>query len=384
MMLVTTIILMIITLAYTGMMMRWAVAWYCYPGKSGDQSENHISVTVIIPVRNEENNLPGSLHALLQQDFPSSSLEILIIDDFSEDGTITVAGTFSEHFREKGIAFQVLPAGTEHEHSTGKKAALERGIAVARGELIFTTDADCLMNPGWVKSIVSFQQQTGASMVVSMVELDPSGSCFASMQALEFAGLTGSGGASLICGQPLMCNGANLMFKKSDFLKVGGYSAGREFATGDDTFLMFALNESSPGSVRFYKSADAVVTAKPSGTLREFVSQRIRWISKVKHYKNRTPSVTGLTVALANLAVLVAAAAVFVNAMQPLVLLIIFILKCSGDLVLLIQVLGLLDRRRLLLLFLPATLLLPVYFLISGWFLVIPSGYQWKSRSYPA
>jgi cellulose synthase/poly-beta-1,6-N-acetylglucosamine synthase-like glycosyltransferase len=380
MMIVITILILLVLLVYTGLMVHLGTAWYGAQEVIVRQPEKHIRVTVIIPARNETVNIPRCLESLLKQDYPCEYLEVLVSDDHSEDQTRVIAAGFIGRFRKSGCSCRVIEALPED--LPGKKAALQRAIDASTGELIITTDADCIFHPEWVSSIVAFQQRTNAHMVVPPVEIDPGSGWFAAFQAVEFAGLSGSGGASLLAGKPLMCNGANLAYLKSSFYHSGGFSSGNDHPSGDDTFLMFAMHRDQPGSVRFLKSRTAIVTAQPATSYRELISQRIRWISKIKSYHETGPLWMGMIVAGANGAILFLAAAVFFKMLPPVLLFMGFLLKCSGDLFLVGQVLYFLGRRKLLLLFLPAAMLLPVYFLLSGYFMLFRSTYRWKNRMY--
>ena len=81
---------------------------------------------------------------------------------------------------------------------------------------------------------------------------------------------------------PIMCNGANLAFKKSVFIELSGQLYDREIS-GDDQFLLFAAKRTRC-RIRFLKAADTVVTTQPQATLGKFLRQRGRWTSKGKSY----------------------------------------------------------------------------------------------------
>jgi cellulose synthase/poly-beta-1,6-N-acetylglucosamine synthase-like glycosyltransferase len=367
---------------YSFYMLKLALAWYMQREVTAPEKIQHIFITVIVPVRNEEHRISGVLSSLLAQDMPASGWELIVSDDGSDDGTVKVADAFRNKFENKNVAFRIIIAGANDKN--GKKGALERAIQASNGNYILTTDADTKAAPGWIRSVAACFSQTHAAMVVPLTELDPSGGFWNAMQAIEFAGLTASACASIAAGRPLMCNGANLAFSKPAFYRAGGYGEGQHIASGDDTFLMLSLHRSQPGSVVFLKDRQAVVTASPATTLKEFIHQRVRWISKVKHYADRGAVVTGSMVSLANLVVLMLFAAWVTENLSGWIPLVAFLMKSSGEFLLLKQALAFLNRRRLLFLFLPAALLTPVYFFISGWFLLLPSRFEWKGRSYKA
>ena len=104
-------------------------------------------VSVLIPARNEADNILNCLEGLLRQDFPSDLLEIIVIDDHSTDAT---AGLVS------GLSTPNLRLLQQSGSAQGKKAALAYGIREASGTLIMTTDADCTHPVDWVAGFVSF------------------------------------------------------------------------------------------------------------------------------------------------------------------------------------------------------------------------------------
>ena len=87
---------------------------------------------------------------------------------------------------------------------------------------------------------------------------------------------------------PLMCSGANLLFRKSAWQEVGGYSEHIAQQSGDDVLLMQAIWLKNPESVKAQFHPDAVVYTEAPQSWREFLHQRKRWASKaahIMHYK---------------------------------------------------------------------------------------------------
>ena len=101
------------------------------------------TVTVIVPVFNEEHVLPHNLESLLALDYPSDRLDIVYVDNNSSDGS-------------KEILEQATGKVTVIEESTpGAGAARNRGIRHCQSELVAFTDADCRVDPGWLKALVA-------------------------------------------------------------------------------------------------------------------------------------------------------------------------------------------------------------------------------------
>ena len=245
-----------------------------------------IKVSIIIPARNEAGNIESCLKAISLQKYPSELLEIIVVDDHSTDNTAKIATDFSQ----KDHSIQVIQLA-DFPGKQRKKAAIEVGIQSASGEIILTTDADCQMGPNWVSAMIAqFDQNT--DLVSGPVLLTGSGA-FAKMQTLEFMGLIAVGAASIVSGQPNMCNGANLAYRKSAFNAVDGFQDNLGLASGDDEFLMHKI-ASNGGGVAFAKSQEAIVRTAAPSDWKTFRNQRIRWVSKSTHYKRK--SITAILV----------------------------------------------------------------------------------------
>ncbi len=237
-------------------------------------------VSVLIAARNEEKNLPQLLHALAAQSYPQALFEIIVVDDFSEDGTAAVVQTFSR------VHARVVRPNVAAEVSS-KKRALEAGIAAARGALLLITDADCVPGPKWVETVACFYQQTGAVFIAAPVRFTSNGSVLQTFQAIDFLTLQGITAAGVSSGTHSLCNGANLAYTKTVFGAVNGFTGIDNVASGDDLLLMQKIKRHAPGKVCYLKSLDAVVTTAPMQSWRAFVAQRRRWASKTRYYDDK-------------------------------------------------------------------------------------------------
>src|SRR5262249_20236945 len=103
------------------------------------------TVTILLPVRNGERWLGAKLASLFALRYPTELLQIVVISDGSTDGTDAIAG---EHAASGRIEFLPLPSG-------GKAAALNAGIARARGEILFLTDVRQEIAPDALKNLVA-------------------------------------------------------------------------------------------------------------------------------------------------------------------------------------------------------------------------------------
>jgi cellulose synthase/poly-beta-1,6-N-acetylglucosamine synthase-like glycosyltransferase len=234
------------------------------------------SVSIVIAARNEAQTLPVLMESLYRQQYPEAQIEIIIVDDHSDDGTAQLAETF------QGVKVLRLAALTGRP--TGKKAALTEGLKLAGGEIILLTDADCHPGTGWVPAMIRPFSEAGVQLVAGPVALRGKG-FGAAFQELEFMGIMGSTAGSLAAGYPLMVNGANLAIRAKAYRDISGRIPGSSYASGDDMFAMMAVRKAyGKKALRFMPERDAMVFTKPLASLSAFFGQRVRWASKTGGY----------------------------------------------------------------------------------------------------
>jgi len=259
------------------------LGWLRLPQKLSDQK---LSFSVIIPVRNEEGNITNILRSLAYQGYPKSNYEVIVIDDFSEDNTKEQVALFKAN-SDLSVLFYSLNA----EDGQGKKTAITKGVALSKFDHIITTDADCTMGNAWLNT---YARHFSDNQILAGPVSIQSDSMFSKLQQIEFAGLIGFGAVTISRDDPSMCSGANLGFKKEAFKKVGGYENNIEIPSGDDEFLLYNIHHAYPGKAAFIKDKKAVVRTSPHKTLKSFTNQRKRWTSKWKYNKNRKLRVTAI------------------------------------------------------------------------------------------
>ena len=238
-------------------------------------------VSVILPGRNEIENIDACLDALLNQNYPSDLFEIIFIDDHSTDGTY-------ESVLKKTSP---LIRAYKNEKGSGKKSALDFGIKNARGNLIVTTDSDCLVEQNWLRLLVSFSEENNAEFIAGPVNFYREKNTFERFQSLDYIGMMGVTGAGIVSKKLSLANGANLSYRKSSFDRLGGFEGIDQIASGDDMLLLEKFQKAFPNDVHFLKSPGATVFTKAKPTVSSFISQRLRWAGKTSHYKNRKTAV---------------------------------------------------------------------------------------------
>lgn len=252
--------------------------------------EAPVACSVIIAARNEEGVIHHLLTALGEQELTGVRAEFIVVNDHSTDGTAAAVSAFP------AVRLLHLPAGM-----ASKKSAIAFGIAQAGGELIITTDADCLPGKHWLQTLCSFYRASGARFIAAPVRYQSNDSLLAIFQTLDFITLQGITAAGVGAGVHSLCNGANLAYTKEAFVKVNGFAGIDELASGDDLLLMHKIRMQYPGGIAYLKAREAIVTTQPVPAWKDFFWQRIRWAGKTRHYDDKKLFYALLLVYLVNL-----------------------------------------------------------------------------------
>ena len=179
-------------------------------------------VSVVVPFRNEQVNLPGLLQSLAAQDY-QGPIEIILIDDGSTDGSIEEIRKFD----------QKLPVSPRVLHSTfdpsvkltSKQQALELGFQNASFEWIALTDADVRLKPEWLTSLV-LSALPQKALIFGHTSLCIEQRCPLHLfQAFQLEFLFAVAYAFQMAGIPGSCMGNNLLVSRSAYLQAGGQKA---------------------------------------------------------------------------------------------------------------------------------------------------------------
>ena len=338
------------------------------PAFSGKKPAHFVPVTVVVPFRNEKEQLPYILEDLVSQRY-AGNYEIIFADDNSNDaGDGLVKNAAARH---NNIHYIRLTS------ASGKKAAIDKGIQNAGGELIVTTDADCRVPSGWISTIAAFYEKHTPGMIIGPLIMKGN-TVFGKIQALEFSSLIASAAGAAEAGFPIMCNGANLAFEKQLYFQLKQYITW-DISSGDDIFLLHAIKHHTQRNIRFIKSVNAAVTVKPVQSFLSFIAQRIRWTSKSKSYSDTDTLLTAYAVLGINAAVLILLGLSFLTTDYLWFLVMLFTIKGIVDYLLLNSFCRVFGQDELMKYFPPAQLLHPFYIV----FIVILSlikPVSWKER----
>ena len=200
----------------------------CVPKVTGSGQTGRVSV--LVPCRNEEHNLPLLVPSLLKQDYPD--LELLFLDDRSTDGTLAIL----QEYAKQDPRIRVLSGGPLPEGWTGKNNALRQLAGAATGEWLLETDADTVHDPHSVSSAIRYATESKFDMMTLTARcvcktfgehlVQPMGiGCFSVWFKLDEVN-DPAGKTPLACGQ-------YLVIRRSAFMAVGGQESVKNEVTED-------------------------------------------------------------------------------------------------------------------------------------------------------
>jgi cellulose synthase/poly-beta-1,6-N-acetylglucosamine synthase-like glycosyltransferase len=232
--------------------------------------ENLPSAAVIVAARNEEENILRCLKSLDNIIYDENKLEIIIVDDNSTDGT----GKIIDEFILNKPKFKKIIAEKESGMLKGKTNALANAVNISRGEVILTTDADCEVNPLWVKTVTSYHRENIAAVNGFSTQIAYNG--FSGMQAIDFIYLltVASGAANL--NKPVSCIGNNMSYRKSAYIETGGYE-NLPFSVTEDFNLLNAVHKLGKYKIIFPLDKDSLIISKPCKNFKSLFEQKKRW-----------------------------------------------------------------------------------------------------------
>lgn len=362
---------------YAGLIVYYWLAWKSIPEFVPAGGYQQAKISVIIPARNEQENIISCLGSISGQKYPEDFFEVIVVDDCSIDNTWQLVRSFPHTPNILPIRLEPID---DSKFSAHKKRAIQSGIKLAHNPVIVTTDADCKHPTGWLETLAEFYYKRSCTSIVAPVDIDNNNSLLESFQALDFLVLQGITGAAVGKNIHPMCNGANLLYVKDVFHQVGGFEGIDHVASGDDMLLMHKIWQRYPGGVHYLKSRTAIVSTQPMKTWREFFSQRIRWASKARFYNDWRIKAVLLLVYLFNLSFLVLFITAFWLPVLWMWLFILLIAKTIVEYPFVHSVAKFFNKQPLLRYFFFFQPIHICYTIVAGWLGQI-TRYQWKGRT---
>jgi len=219
------------------------------------------SVTILVPVFNEQVTVSKTIHSLLALNYPKDKLKIMVVDDGSKDNTWQVVQEYKNHP-------QIL---LHQKENGGKYTALNYGIANCSTEMIGCLDADSFVDADALLHIIPYFKDLNVGAVTPSLKIQNPDSILGLMQNAEYnmgvftRKILGFLDAQYVTPGPFS------IFRKEIFAIVGNY---KHAHNTEDLEMALRLQESHFKIVNAHKAL--VYTVGPRNLYRLY-KQRVRW-----------------------------------------------------------------------------------------------------------
>jgi glycosyltransferase involved in cell wall biosynthesis len=256
---------------YLGIFGRFSFA------KAQITTPKHLSVSVIVCAKNEEENAANFIPLLAEQNYPD--FEIVLIDDASSDGTLDVFEDFEKQYPN----IRLVKVQNNEAFWGNKKYALTLGIKAAKNEYLLFTDADCYpSSKDWISAMIS-QFTVQKTIVLGYGGYEKIANSFlnklirfetllTAMQYFSWAKI----------GKPYMGVGRNLAYKKEEFFNVNGFINHIQVRSGDDDLF---INEAATArNTAIAYTPESFTYSKPKTKYKDWITQKRRHVATANHY----------------------------------------------------------------------------------------------------
>ena len=247
--------------------------------KKKELNKSFPPASIIICVRNEEDNLVKFLHFIFEQDYPD--FEVVVVNYCSFDNTADILKELAKKYSN----LKIVTIQESTSHSNGKKVALMMGIKGAKNEHLLFTEADCQPNSKyWLKNMVqhftseteivlgyaAYEKQKG--ILNKIIRFDAFTNA---LQYLSFA----------LAGKAYMGTGRNLAYKRSLFFKMKGFASHYHIESGDDD--LFVNQAATANNAKIEIEIGSHTVSRVKKTFKEWVLKKVGEEKTFKHYNSK-------------------------------------------------------------------------------------------------
>lgn len=235
------------------------------------------TVTVIVPVHNEQTTLLRCLKSVYNSNYPHNKLELIIVNDGSTDRSKTIIKNFRKNHK---YGCKIRYANRKNK---GKAAALNYGIQnLARHSLIMCLDSDSYLDSNSIRNAAKHFRDKNVVALSSNVNIaNPHSSLLALLQRYEYIVCYQMKKGQAELGFEYIVGGIGSMFRKKIISQVRYYDT-NTMTEDIDLTLKILVNKKHHQKIDY--AADSIVYTEPTYTLKELLKQRFRW----KYGRNQT------------------------------------------------------------------------------------------------
>lgn len=347
----------------------WILLKSNFKSYKGNMEGDWPDISILIPCRNEENNLPSCLKALEELDYPKEKLQVVFGNDQSTDQTYSIL----HHWVEKRPWATVIKIDSgDLRKMNGKANALSQMVKETKCEVLLFTDADCQVPVYWAKKMVEGWRTSGADLVTGITNVKGS-VLFEKMQAMDWWLTLGMVKVVDDLDFSLTAMGNNMLISKKAYFEVGGFE-GIPFSLTEDFEIGRQILKKGFRGIHLV-SEDNLVKTNGQDNFTALLRQRKRWMSGAM-------TLPGIWKLVLGLQVLFFPAMIFFFFLYPFEGLLIWLLKVVMQSIFIYNF-ALKSGERLKILDL---MLYEIYYLITSWSTIVyyfwAAKTDWKGREY--
>ncbi|SFT66828.1 Glycosyltransferase, catalytic subunit of cellulose synthase and poly-beta-1,6-N-acetylglucosamine synthase [Algoriphagus locisalis] len=267
---------LVIGLLYIQFVVAWVLLRFFWKDHSKPIKEDFPKVSVLIAARNEEKDLPDLLRSFEKLDYPSDRIQFLFADDQSSDATAEILTDWCGRMPNRTF-LTVSSSQTGFYNQNGKANALAILEEKATGEYYFFTDADCEVNPNWIREGVScFSKNVGLLIGITQVKAT---SLLEKFQEVDWWLTLGFVKVATDMRIQTTGLGNNMVISKEAYEKSGGFKD-LPFCLTEDLEISRAIQKSG-FKIAHQVSSKMLAITKPEVSFKALLDQRKRWMSGV-------------------------------------------------------------------------------------------------------
>lgn len=261
-------IIAIITAIYVSAMLYLLYGLFRIPQHKN--SRQHF-ISVVIAAHNEEDNIIGCLESIVRQDYSCELFEVIIANDRSTDNTAALVEEFCITHANVSIV--------HIEESRGvipKKTALMKALERAQGEIIASTDADCVAPAAWLSEINRcFTEKVG--MVIGHTQYPKPDSFWRGIDTVDYFAQRILGVAFTGVNSAYTCTASNLAYRKELYTINKEVFSGLAVRPAEDNFFLYCAHMHPLYEIAVATKPGSIITTKGAENLEHFLQQRFRW-----------------------------------------------------------------------------------------------------------
>jgi len=350
--------------------------WYQIPEEKQINPKVYEGLTILIPARNEEDHISSCIQSILENEsIDRMPLQILVIDDHSEDATSKIVNAIQDN-RVQCISLKNHLDEDNSPINAYKKAAINVGIEFSQHSHIVQLDADTVVSEQYLKTVQNYIESKNPFFLAGPIIFSSSNTWLEKFQQLDIMGMMAVTAAGIRSKQWYMANGANMIYQK-----LGHDFDTNSNASGDDVFTIQKIAQSNPERIYFAKNKKAIVSTEPVNTFKDFYKQRLRWATKNKSMDSLSMQLMMVIPFINAIMIIGHLFAVLYFGQTAWVLFVFHLtLKCLADYVLLDEMSRFFDQEKTMKSFLWCNILHVLYIAVIGLLSLFVKNYEWKGR----